>query len=396
MGRGSNTAMGKTMQAITQVSTIWRQPFAALPYQTGVSLHSHTSVSEESLTFIHQLGLRLPGLAHMLHHYQTICRERYGIDLDFLRANWRPPLQPRMAYDLERRQIQRLGLAALVSITDHDSIDAPLLLRSVPSIRHIPVSTEWSVPYGTTSFHLGVHNLRSADGTRWVQRFAALTESGDETQLTSLLRELSDDPQVLVVLNHPLWDLYNVGAAAHQHELRRFLQHNGSFIHALELNGLRHARENRAVQRLARETGQLLVSGGDRHGLEPSANINLTGTTSFHDFVRELRVERKSHVLYLQQYARRWEQRIVASTQDAIAEYPHFMEGWRRWDDRVYHPDQHGAMCQVSQLWAGTRVPRLVAAAICCARLARFQVLSSPLSLAFLHVNSREPEMETS
>ena len=49
---------------------------------------------------------------------------------DFDRANWRPPLQPRMAYDLEARQIQRLNLNSLVSITDHDTIEAPMLLRT--------------------------------------------------------------------------------------------------------------------------------------------------------------------------------------------------------------------------------------------------------------------------
>jgi hypothetical protein len=69
-----------------------------------------------------------------------------------------------MAYDLESSQIHALGLRALVSLTDHDNIDAPMLLRTVTSARGIPVSTEWSVPFQGTEFHLGVHNLPSADG----------------------------------------------------------------------------------------------------------------------------------------------------------------------------------------------------------------------------------------
>lgn len=366
-----------------------------LPYLTGVSLHSHTSVSEETLTFIHKLGLRLPGVGRIIHHYNGICRKRYGLELDFVRANWRPPLQPRMAYDTERRQIQRLGLSALVSITDHDSIEAPLLLRAVPSIRHIPVSTEWTVPFGRTAFHLGIHNLRSAEGAEWMRRFARLTESSDEEQLAALLRELNADPQVLIVLNHPLWDLYNVGEGAHMEELRRFLSQNGTCIHALELNGLRHARENRDVQRLARDTGHPLISGGDRHGLEPSANINLTDAETFHDFVHELRFERRSHVLFMDQYAQRWEQRIVNSTLDAITDYPHFMPGWQRWDERVYHPDRHGEMRQLSLLWECDRIPLFVGTVIRAARLARFKMLTSPLSLAFPGVNKEQPELET-
>ena len=39
-----------------------------------------------------------------------------------------------------------------------------MLLRTVPSSRHIPVSVEWTVPFGATAFHLGIHNLPSATG----------------------------------------------------------------------------------------------------------------------------------------------------------------------------------------------------------------------------------------
>ena len=37
-----------------------------------------------------------------------------------------------------------------------------MLLRTVATARHIPVSVEWSVPFGgDQSFHLGIHNLPS-------------------------------------------------------------------------------------------------------------------------------------------------------------------------------------------------------------------------------------------
>jgi hypothetical protein len=61
----------------------------------------------------------------------------------------------------------------MVSITDHDNIKAPMLLRTVPSARQIPVSVEWSAPYGgMQSFHLGVHNLPSARAAEWMATLA--------------------------------------------------------------------------------------------------------------------------------------------------------------------------------------------------------------------------------
>ncbi len=150
------------MPPFSKITTNWNEPHAIEPYGTGVSLHSHTSLSEETLEFIHVLGIALPGGMALTRHYEKICRERYGLMLDFKRANWRPPLQPRMAYEVESQQILGLGLYPLVSITDHDTIEAALLLRTMPSSRHIPMSVEWSAPFGQTVFHLGIHNLPAA------------------------------------------------------------------------------------------------------------------------------------------------------------------------------------------------------------------------------------------
>src|ERR1700739_859191 len=96
-----------TMQPISRITTNWKEPHAIAPYETGVSLHSHTSISEETLHFIHVLGLALPGGMALTRHYERLCRERYGLKLDFQRANWRPPLQPKMAYEVEAGQIQK-------------------------------------------------------------------------------------------------------------------------------------------------------------------------------------------------------------------------------------------------------------------------------------------------
>ena len=378
--------MQASSRCVSQISSQGKQPHVVATYATGVSLHSHTSVSEETLSFIQVMSAKIPGVQKIQAHYEARCAGRYGLKLDFERANWRPPLQPKMAYECEASQIEKLGLKALVSITDHDTIEACQLLRTVPRSRHIPVSVEWSAPYGATVFHIGIHNLPSSDGHEWMRRFAAYTANPDDLLLMMLLRELHEYPQILIVLNHPMWDLHSVGEV-HLNELRRFLSEARSCVHALELNGLRHAKENRAVVNLARETGHLVISGGDRHGIEPNANINLTSAANFTEFVEEIRVERRSHVHFMSQYSERWEQRILKSTLVAVNDYPNFMPGWQRWDDRVFHPDANGEMQQLSQLWACGRPPYAVTAAILATRLLGLKGLSAPLSLAFPGVN---------
>ncbi len=382
------------MQPQSRVSTIWEEGGATLPYTTGVSLHSHTSASRESLMFLHKMGTEAPLAGVLLRRYERASNTRRPFPLDFVSANWRPPLVPRMAYDLERRQIQRLGLEALISITDHDTMEAPLLLRTIPMARHIPVSVEWTVPFGKTVFHLGIHNLPSASATGWMQRFERFTGAPCEEELHEILRELDTIPQALTILNHPLWDLHKMTKRTHGDELDRFLKRNNRYVHALELNGLRHARENRDVLRLARRWAQLVVSGGDRHGLEANANINLTNAGSFTEFVHELRVERRSHILFLSQYAKRWEQRILDSTLDAVTDFPQFSPGWQRWDERAFHRDEEGRMRPMAELWADGRPPVALRVAIQAVRLLRSRAFARALGLAFPGVNRASLDRE--
>jgi hypothetical protein len=392
-----------TVQPRSKITSNWKQPLATTPFTTGVSLHSHTSVSEETLGFIHAMFVAMPAIKKVFDHYEKRSNA-HGVKLDFDRANWRPPLQPRMAYDLESKQIQRLGLNSLVSITDHDTIEAPLLLRTVPSSRHIPVSLEWSAPFGQTIFHLGIHNIPSKDGLQWMKRFevftakacavheAGRTSDANDQELLSMLRELHESSQVLIVFNHPLWDLHKVGAV-HLREVRRFVAEAGRTIHAIELNGLRHIRENREVAEMAKEMGHVVISGGDRHGLEPNANINMTSAASFTEFVEEVRVDRMSHVHFMEQYQQRWEQRILRSTLNAVTDFPEFMPGWQRWDERAFHPDKDGVMRSFAELWPQAGAPKVLLALITVVRLARFGGVSAPLSLAFPGVNSVDAKM---
>jgi hypothetical protein len=406
--RTTSKATSNITSQTSKITSNWKQPQAISGFTTGVSLHSHTSVSEETLGFIHAMFKAFPAMKHVFDHYARRSL-LHGVTLDFERANWRPPLQPKMAYDVEARQIQRLGLNSLVSITDHDTIDACLLLRTVPSSRHIPVSLEWSAPFGQTTFHLGIHNLPSQDGTEWMKRFEQFTaearpslgigedivacSAASDAKLLGMLRELHDSPQVMIVFNHPLWDLHKAGAL-HIAEMKRFIAEAGETIHALELNGLRHIRENREVAQLAKETGHLLISGGDRHGLEPNANINLTDAASFTEFVNEVRVERRSHVHFMEQYQQKWEQRILRSTLNAVCDFPEFMPGWQKWDERAFHPDANGEMKSFAELWPQGNAPRLLMFGIHVVRMSQVKGLSAPLSWAFPKVNSVDSRME--
>jgi len=368
------------------VSYLWREPKAAQGFATGVSQHSHTSAAKETLDFIAELTTGHAWMQPIIRWCERRSVRYSGIHPDYARAFWTPPLNPHMAFELP----------ALVSLSDHDDISAPLLLRTLPSARHIPVSTEWSVPYANpfaarirkpTAFHLGIHNLPSASALEWIARLNAFTELDPLTRPANLLRnilaELDALPNVLIVFNHPLWDLFRIGDDPHQVLVNDFLATHGQFIHALELNGLRDWAENRAVRTLAERWNQLVISGGDRHGLEPNANLNLSHARSFNEFVHEVRRDRISNVLFMPQYQQPWKHRILQSTLDAVRNHPHFPEGSRRWDERVFAPDTNGDVRKLSTLWGTDHPPVYLSALLAMVRLMGAAPVSGSLRLAW-------------
>ncbi|MGB7263921.1 MAG: hypothetical protein WBC92_00305, partial [Terracidiphilus sp.] len=239
-------------------------------------------------------------------------------------------------------------------------------------------------PYGgEQSFHLGVHNLPSARAAEWMATLEEFTAHPSDRRLTEILVALHHEPNVLVVFNHPMWDLYLVGKEKHQFLVNEFLQKNGAFLHALELNGLRHWDENRAVRRLGEKWNMLLIAGGDRHGVEPNANINLTNAASFTEFVHEVRRQKKSNVLFLPQYAEPWKHRILQSTIDAIRHYPEFPQGSRTWDDRVFHPDANGVIRPLSELWPKRSAPKAISAVIALVQLMGQGLVAGGLRMAW-------------
>ncbi len=367
----------------SNITCHWREREVARGYTHGVSLHSHTNCSRETLDFIAELGKTLPFVERFLASRERRCAADHNLGLDFARAYWTPVLTPRLAFDLERRQIEdQLGLPALVSISDHDDIAAPLLLRSVDTTPNLPISLEWTAPIANTAFHLGIHNLPAATAADWMARLADFTATPTDNGLISLLEELNNQPNVLIIFNHPIWDLYRIGAQTHNAVIDRFLRRANHLIHALELNGLRNWKENEAVIALAERWHQLLISGGDRHGVEPNANVNLTDAINFTDFVYEVRCDRRSHIHFMPQYAEPWKHRVLDSTLAAVRNYPDLPEGSRRWDERVFHPDVNGNIVPVSSLWPQGRPPHYIGALIASVRLLGCKPIFSSLKLA--------------
>ena len=111
------------MASLRRISYLWKEPDAAGSYSTGISLHSHTNQSKETLDFLANLGSQYPLLRPILARNERRSREQHSIPINYSAAWWTPPLTPRIAFDVESGQIEKkLNLMPLVSITDHDTI----------------------------------------------------------------------------------------------------------------------------------------------------------------------------------------------------------------------------------------------------------------------------------
>lgn len=370
----------------------WQESQAIRGGQTGVSLHSHTLHSQEGLGFIPYYCSRLPFLSWALRAQEQVSyRKHHREPLDFQRAWWTPPLAPREAYRVEREQIeQSLQRQAFVSITDHDTIDACLHLEAAGTA--VPISVEWTVPFGPSFFHLGIHNLPPAEASLWMADLAAFTASPDRARLHELLAALQELPETLVVLNHPLWDEKPLGNHRYLPLLREFLDDYQPYLHAFELNGLRRWEENLGVIRLAEERGAVLVSGGDRHGLEPNACVNLTDADTFAEFVAEIRHGRRSHVVFMPQYREPYRLRVLRGLMEVMREDAQQCPGRARWSDRVYYRGNDGVAKPLSAWWA--REPLLVRQFLWVVRLMESRAGRAILrKMMAQDVASQEPEI---
>jgi hypothetical protein len=288
-------------------------------------------------------------LPRYLHQVPALSRVVRRAAVDFSRAYWTPPLSPASAFQLERKQIEGLELQPLVSLTDHDDIEAPLALQVTANRGEAPVSVEWTVPYGGSILHLGIHNLPPHRDRPWMETLRAFTAAPSDAGLSELLRSLHAIPEALIVLNHPFWREEGVGEAEHRCALELLLRKCLESIHAFELNATRSWRENAATIALARAHRRPLISGGDRHACEPAGSINLTNAGSFSEFVTEIR-ENSSAILFMPQYREPLALRILEAGWDILRPYPEY-PGRERWIDRIFYFGDDGVARPLSVIW---------------------------------------------
>jgi hypothetical protein len=271
-------------------------------------------------------------------------------------------------------------LLALVSLSDHDDIQAGVLLSLVDP--HPPISVEWTVPFGPSFFHIGIHNLPHGQASAIATTLAGITANPVRDRIRDVLAMLNGFPETLIVWNHPAWDEAKVGSLTHFQLLGQFLERFGEFFHALELNGFRPWSENRLVAGISAHSGHPLISGGDRHGLEPNANLNLTNAADFSEFAAEIRCDKHSDVLFMPQYREPLRVRMIETMFDAVRDYPEFPEGRRRWSDRVFYEMSDGSAPQpLCELWRGS-APWVVEWFLRGVRVSRFPQVRSALKLA--------------
>ena len=362
--------------------TTWRD------FRAVASLHAHTHHSREVTSDVPSYIFRIPLLAACFERELRTLVETQGRAIDFSKGWWHPPVSPREVFESEAQQVEhRFDLSPLVSLTDHDSVRAGFEIQAIYAERRAPISFEWTVPFGAGFFHLGVHNLPPRDAECWFERLQAYTARPGSEPLEALLQDLHGRPEVLVVLNHPAWDLAEIGADEHPVALRRFLERYARLLHAVELNGYRSKRENARVHDIASAWKLPLISGGDRHACAPNALLNVTAAESFTEFVAEIR-DGRSHVVVMPEYRQHIAARIMASVADVLRRYPSYPPGRQYWTDRVTL-DCDGTVCPLSFMWPAGG-PLWMRSTI---RL--FELLTGPVGLSLIGaaLDTMDPKM---
>jgi len=352
------------------VHFLWNEPEITTGFASAVSLHSHTDRSREGLYDAPRYAKAnaLVGLA--VARISARYRKLVGQDLDFRNAYFVPPLGPVESYRVEATQIQAMGLNPIVSITDHDTIEGPAQLQSLIEPERVPVSLEWTVPFGPSYFHVGVHNLppQLAAGIAFelceircshcLMSRVSCVDNHDARCFPGVadrLERLASMPGTLIVVNHPLWDVRGIGERAHRDLLALFLSRYGEWLDALELNGLRSWEENRDVMEVSRQNHLAVISGGDRHGFEPNAVVNLTKAETFSEFAEEIRADRTSVVVFLKQYQQPLTLRVLRVAWDILKSSTAPNGDRKRWTDRIFLPWIDGRVLALSsQEWSGT------------------------------------------
>src|SRR5262249_48743184 len=107
-------------------------------------------------------------------------------------------------------------------------------------------------------------------------------------------------------------------------------------------------QENCRVQELADRYGLPVISGGDRHGCEPNAALNLTNAGTFAEFAEEIRKDAYSTIAFMPQYQTPLWYRKLRIAADVLSKSESPEEGMIRWSDRLCLPWTDGRVLPLS------------------------------------------------
>jgi hypothetical protein len=328
-------------------------------FKSGVSMHCHTQHSREMLDFVPHYAQKLPIINLFWAWESKRYIKQYGKPMDFNENHWTPPLTAHQVYDIERDQIQNtIGLNGIVSLTDHDEISGNQKIRAErDDAKEAPISLEWTVPFEYGFFHLGIHNLpadRADEIAKDLLDFTFAEKRGltfGENRLDELFAMLNEIPEILVIFNHPIWDIEMVGKEKHQLLLDAFIAKHGKWLHAFEINGFRTWSENKAVLEMADQLGFPVVSGGDRHGCQPNSVVNLAASNTFSEFAEQIRHDKYSQVILMPHYYQPLAWRQMQSFGEILTHYPDFPADRQKWIQRVYVQIDERGLQPLSFFW---------------------------------------------
>jgi hypothetical protein len=66
-----------------------------------------------------------------------------------------------------------------------------------------------------------------------------------------------------------------------------------------------------------------------------------------------------------------------------VRNYPEFPQGSRNWDERIYHPDTHGVLRPLSELWPKQSSPLLIRGVIALVQLLGRAPMAGGLRIAW-------------